>query len=146
MQCYASKDVPRGEKFCTSNFDPIIERDTFLECFEGIPLFTFGYCKVKYGDSPDDKMDCFRNKAGLTLDQAYCDDPLPLEDVADGKRVFLERHTCYREIQLPGYEKKGLEYCEYANLADSGAKYQCIEDLNLISSLDGIPEECKQEG
>ena len=139
MQCYASKNVERGEEFCVSNFDPKIEREVFLDCFEGIPLFTFSYCKVKFDNDPDAKIDCFKNKAGLTLNQEYCDRPNPLIDPKDGENVFKERYSCYKEIQLPDYEKKSAEYCEYANLEDIAAKYQCIDDLNYINELGDIP-------
>ena len=67
MQCYASKNVERGEEFCVTNFDPKTERNVFLECFEGIPLFTHTYCKIKFDNDPDAKIDCYKDKARLTL-------------------------------------------------------------------------------
>lgn len=88
MQCYASKNVPRGVEFCISNFDPKKEREVFLECFETITLFTSEYCQVKYDRDPDEKVNCFRDKAGLLLDKAYCDIKYPLEDVTQGEKVL----------------------------------------------------------
>jgi len=130
MQCYSSKNVPRGEEFCLANFDPKKEREVFLECFETIPLYTADYCQVKYDRDPDQKVDCFKNKAGLVLDKGYCDNKFPLLLVEDGEKVLNKRYACYREIQLPGFEKKDVEYCEYVNLADTQAKYDCIDALN----------------
>ena len=59
--------------------------------------------------------------------------------------MLNERYACYREIQLPGFEKKDVEYCEYVNLADTQAKYDCIDALNKINAGDDAVEECFQQ-
>ena len=100
---------------------------------------------MKYDRDPDQKVDCFKNKAGLVLDKGYCDNKFPLLLVEDGENVLNERYACYREIQLPGFEKKDVEYCEYVNLADTQAKYDCIDALNQINAGDDAVEECFQQ-
>lgn len=100
MQCYAQKKVARGEEFCTSNFDAN-NRDEFvdlMECYESIPLYTMNYCSLKYVRDPILKIDCFINKAGQTLDKAYCDKENPIVEGLDGLTIFNARYACYREI------------------------------------------------
>jgi hypothetical protein len=86
MQCYASKNVPRGKEFCNSNFDPETELEYWLICYEGIPVYTFEYCQLKHrGGKVDDKIKCFRNKAQLTLDAQFCNSKHPIEPGSDGE-------------------------------------------------------------
>jgi hypothetical protein len=97
MQCYAQKLVPRGEEFCEANFDPKTETAAYLECYELIPLFTENYCRVKHR-LQDDRVKCYRNKAKLTLDKAFCDNKHPIDDPLNGVEIFNKRAACYREI------------------------------------------------
>lgn len=84
MQCYAAKDVERGKEFCSANFDPEEELENFLLCYESIPVFTMQYCQLKYKTDSESKIDCFRNKARLTLDQNYCDTLYPILEGSNG--------------------------------------------------------------
>ena len=144
MQCYAQKNVPRGEEFCTSNFNATL-RDEFeplMECYESIPLYTMNYCSLKYKRDPVLKLDCFLNKAKAILDQKYCDDEHPIVEGLDGVTIFNNRYACYREIQLEGFNKKDIAFCEYVNLYNTTAKYQCIDALSATNAGDDATEFC----
>jgi hypothetical protein len=68
MQCYSGKNIKKGIEFCDSNFDPEEDSKNFLLCYESIPAFNMEYCQLKYERDIVSKIDCFKNKAKLTLD------------------------------------------------------------------------------
>ena len=99
------------------------------------------FCRVKYKRSPDEKVTCFI-QSGAILDQAYCDGQFPLDPEVDGQVTFNNRYACYKEIQLDGKDKKDVEYCEFINLQNITAKYECIDDLNLLNAYDDAAIFC----
>jgi hypothetical protein len=135
MQCYAGREVEKGQEFCDSNFNKKLEVSLWLDCYEKIEIFTSEYCQLRYRNV-DDRVECYINQASLTLDQPYCDNQFPLDPDVDGLKTFNNRYACYREIKLEGKDKKDVGYCEYVNLSNMTAKYECIDSLNLVNAID----------
>lgn len=130
MRCYKGRDVPRGEQFCLSYFNTTKD---LITCYEDIPIYTKNYCDLKYVEKTP-KLDCYRNKANLVLDEAYCNRQYSSVN---------ERYNCYKDIGL--LEFKDRSYCELNHLNNMTAKYECIGGLNKEIAYEKASMVCEKE-